>query len=84
VFPAHFGHDVITDFQTGGAGADVIAFSSADFTSFNATGDSHSIMANAVQSGNDVVISNPTNGADSVTLVGHVLSDLVSTDFHLV
>jgi serralysin len=84
VFPAHFGNDAITDFQAVGAGADVIEFSSADFTSFDAAGDSHSVMANAVQSANDVVISNPTNGADSVTLIGHVLGDLVSTDFHLV
>jgi hypothetical protein len=41
-------------------------------------------MANAIQSGSDVVIANPTNGADSVTLVGHALGDLLSSDFHLV
>ncbi len=84
VFPAYFGSDAITDFKTSGGGADVIQFSSADFTSFDTAGDPHSVMANAVQSGADVVISNPTHSGDSVTLIGHVLADLVSTDFHLV
>jgi hypothetical protein len=84
VFPTYFGSDAITDFKTSGANADVIQFSGADFTSFNTAGDPHSVMASAVQNGANVVISDPTHGGDSVTLIGHVLADLVSTDFHLV
>jgi hypothetical protein len=62
----------------------VIEFSRADFTSFDTVGDAHSIMANAVQSGNNMIISNPFDSHDSVTLVGHELGDLVVTDFRLV
>jgi hypothetical protein len=83
VFPTHFGADTVADFKASGPAAGVIEFSRADFTSFDTPGDAHSIMANAVQSGNNVVISNPFDSHDSVTLIGHVLGDLVAADFRL-
>ena len=78
VFPANFGHDVIKDFQTAGDGHDSIAFSQSVFR------DAADILAHAVQSGADVVIT--ADAGNSVTLQNTSLNALQQhpNDFLLV
>lgn len=70
---AGFGQDVITDFDGGGAEArDVISFRAGVFADFT------DLMKNAVQQGNDVVIS---SGSNTLTLQGVQRSALHANDF---
>ncbi|WP_456661776.1 Ig-like domain-containing protein [Bradyrhizobium sp. LB13.1] len=75
VFRGNFGSNVITNFQTVGASHDVIQLDHTTFSDFNA------IMASAVQSGDNVVI---TAHEGSVILEGMQLAGLHPYDFHLV
>ncbi|MGY4368183.1 Ca2+-binding RTX toxin-like protein [Bradyrhizobium sp. LB1.3] len=74
-FRGNFGSNVITNFQTVGASHDVIQLDHTTFSDFNA------IMASAVQSGDNVVI---TAHEGSVILEGMQLAGLHPYDFHLV
>jgi hypothetical protein len=76
VLPASFGADTITDFKTTGGNADVIQFSSADFTSFS------QVLAAATNL--DASHVQIVSGASSVTLDGLRKADLVSSNFHFV
>ncbi|OSJ14866.1 cellulase family glycosylhydrolase [Bradyrhizobium canariense] len=75
VFRGNFGINVITSFQAGGAGHDVIQLDHTTFGDFNA------VMASAVQSGDAVVI---TAHEGSIILEGMQLAGLHPYDFHLV
>jgi len=76
VLPANFGADTITDFKTTGGNADVVQFSSADFTSFN------QVLAAATNL--DASHVQIVTGASSVILDGHQKADLVASNFHFV
>nr|WP_319385645.1 M10 family metallopeptidase C-terminal domain-containing protein [uncultured Roseibium sp.] len=67
------GHDVITDFETGAASDDVIAFDSFLFSDFA------SILAAAADDGTDTVIT--LDAETSITLQDVLVSDLHQDDF---
>ncbi|KYG98102.1 hypothetical protein SE91_05815 [Bradyrhizobium sp. DOA1] len=75
VFHGEFGNNVIRNFQALGASHDVIQIDQSTFGDFGA------VMANAVQSGDHVVI---TAHEGSIILEGMQLADLHRYDFHLV
>ncbi|MBR0931021.1 cellulase family glycosylhydrolase [Bradyrhizobium diazoefficiens] len=75
VFHGEFGNNVIRNFQALGASHDVIQIDQSTFGDFSA------VMANAVQSGDHVVI---TAHEGSIILEGMQLADLHRYDFHLV
>jgi Ca2+-binding RTX toxin-like protein len=76
VFNPGFGHDVVTDFDATGAGADVIRFSTALFGSFNQVGNRMS------QVGDDVVIK--VSADQTIVLQDVTLADLDAGDFQFV
>jgi Ca2+-binding RTX toxin-like protein len=71
-FRTGFGHDVITDFTTGGD-SDLIAFASGTFGSFA------DVMAHSAMAGNDTVITLDAN--NSVTLQNKQMSALSAANF---
>ncbi|MFC5069097.1 glycerophosphodiester phosphodiesterase family protein [Flaviflagellibacter deserti] len=76
VFAQGFGHDVISDFATSGASADVLEFSIDIFADFAAA------MASAVQVGSDVVF---TIDEDTTLTLDHTkLATLGADDFRFV
>lgn len=70
IFRAGFGQDRITDFASG---TDTVRFASGLFTSFT------DIMARAVQSGSDVVIT--LDASNTLTLSDVPLANLTANDF---
>ncbi len=75
VFEASFGEDVITDYNMGEQGDDLIAFTSDVFVDYDA------VMAAAMQQGDDVVIS---AGGDSLLIQNASLDEMSSDDFMFV
>lgn len=73
-FAAGFGNDTITDF--GASEADIIRFDAGVFADFDA------VMAHAVQSGGDVVIT--VDADNSITLSGTNLASLMADDFRFI
>jgi hypothetical protein len=78
VFAPGFANDVVTDFAPGAGSGDVLRFEGGLFT------DAADVLANAVQDGADVVITDPNDGSSSVRLKNVLLGNLHQDDFLIV
>jgi Ca2+-binding RTX toxin-like protein len=72
IFGSGWGNDIITDYNMGEQGDDLLEFSISVFASFE------EVLNAAVQSGDDVVIG---MGTDSLTLHDTTIADLNANDF---
>lgn len=73
-FNTGFGKDVIMDFTAGNGNHDILQFARTTFANYSA------VMAHAAQAGSNVVIDDGSH-ANTLTLVGVLLSDLKAVDF---